>query len=114
MFYLAANLCQPGSRPLELRRLFFWIVDQAAPGLVFSQVRERAGAAMAAVIRARERLTSLPAPTDEAVRRLLDDADQAAARAKTLAAGAQFPDAIAAADQARKLTERAIGMMEGH
>lgn len=114
VFYVAANLFERDPSSAELRRLFFWILDQAAPGLVFSQARERAGAAVAGVIRARERLGALPSPAAAAVRRLLDQADAAAARAKTLAAGHRFRESIAAADHARALTEQANSMMEGH
>jgi hypothetical protein len=114
MFYVAANLFQGDPPPLELRHLFFWALEQAAPGLVFSRVRERAGAAVAAIIRARERLAGFSAPAADAIRTLLAEADEAAARAKSLAAGERFIESMAAAEQARELTERATGMMEGH
>jgi hypothetical protein len=114
VLYVAANLFQGDPPAPELRRLFFWVLDQALPGLVFSRVRERAGAAVAAVIRARARLASFSAPTAEAVRNLLTQADGAAARAKSLAAGERFAESIAASETARELTERATGMMEGH
>ncbi len=114
LFYAAANLFQPEADASEMRHLFFWMVDQAAPGLVYAGVRERAGAAAAAVIRARERLTGQPAPNAEAVRKLLDEADTAASRAKTLAAGNDFAGSIAASDQARELADRALGLLEGH
>jgi hypothetical protein len=114
MFYISANLFQGAPSSPEMRRLFFWILDQAVPGLIFSQVRERAGAAVAAVIRARERLAGLSAPTADAVRPLLAAADEAAARAKSLAAGDRFQESLAAAEEARALTERATGIMEGH
>jgi hypothetical protein len=113
MFYVAANLFHRGTGSLELRRLFFWVLDQAIPGLAYSQVRERAGAAVAGVIRARARLSSSD-PESESIRRLLDEADAAASRAKSLAALDRFAESVAAADQARELTERALGMMEGH
>ena len=90
MFYVAANLFQGDPPAPELRQLFFWALDQAAPGLVFSRVRERAGAAVAAVIRARERLAGSPRPPRRRVRTLLTEADEAAARAKSLAAGERF------------------------
>jgi hypothetical protein len=113
MFYVAANLFHRGSGSLELRRLFFWVLDQAIPGLAYAQVRERAGAAVAAVIHARARLAATN-PAADAIRRLLDEAGAAASRAKALAASDQFAESVAAADQARELTERALGMMEGH
>jgi hypothetical protein len=53
-------------------------------------------------------------PESESIRRLLDEADAAASRAKSLAALDRFAESVAAADQARELTERALGMMEGH
>src|SRR5207244_1269029 len=74
LFYVAANLFHRGSDPTGVRRLLFWVLDQAVPGLAFSQARERAGAALAAVIRARERLTAAKSTNVEAVRRLLDEA----------------------------------------
>jgi hypothetical protein len=114
MFYLATNLFEGDPHSPELRRLFFWMIDQAVPGLAFSQVRERAGAAVAAVIRARERLAGLGAPSTEAVQRLLARADEAAARAKSLAVGDRFLESMAAAEEARVLTEQAMEMMERH
>lgn len=114
MVYVAANLFHRGSGSLELRRLFFWVMDQAIPGLAYSQVRERAGAAVAAVIRARARLSTSAPPAAESIRRLLDEADAAASQAKALAAADRFAESAAAADQARALTERALSMLEGH
>jgi hypothetical protein len=112
IFYVAANLFHIGIAVSGVRRLFFWMVDQAVPGLTVSQARERAGAAIAAVIRARERLVGTSAANAEAVKRLLDEAGQAADRAKALAAGEQFAESAAAADQSRELTERALRLLE--
>jgi hypothetical protein len=111
-YYVAANLFHRGSDPTGVRRFFFWMLDQAVPGLVFSQARERAGSAVAAVIRARERLKGSSSPNAAAVRRLLDDAQQSADRARTLAAGEQYAESAAAADQSRDLTERALQLLE--
>lgn len=112
VYYVAANLFHRGSDLTGVRRFFFWMVHQAAPGLAFAQARERAGAALAAVVRARDRLTGIGAPMAEAVRRLLDEAQQAANRARTLASAAQFAESAAASDQARELTERALRLLE--
>ena len=89
-------------------------MDQAIPGLAYSQVRERAGTAVAAVIRARARLSTSASPSAESIRRLLDEADAAASQAKALAAADRFAESAAAADHARALTERALSMLEGH
>src|SRR5262249_24935999 len=82
LFYLAANLFHTGAASTGVRRVFFWVLDQALPGLTVSQARERAGSAMAAVIRARERLAGARAANAEAIKQLLDEAGQAADRAK--------------------------------
>lgn len=113
VFYVAANLFHRGQELEGVRRLFFWILDQAAPGLVVSHARAQAGAAMAAVIRAEERLPSVPPDKAEAARRLLDQAREAATRARTLAASEQFSEASTAIEQARELTGRAIQILEG-
>lgn len=110
-FYITANLFHYGSDSPEARRFFFWVLDQAMPGLAFAQARGRAGAAMAAVIRAQERLRDAPTPTAEAARRLLDEAREAAGRAKSLAVSEQFLESTAAADQALQLTERVVRML---
>jgi hypothetical protein len=112
LYYVAANLFHRGSDLTGVRRFFFWMIEQAVPGLAFAQARERAGTALAAIVRARERLTGISAPTAEAVRRLLDEAQQAADRARTLAAAEQFAESAAASDQARDLTERALRLLE--
>jgi hypothetical protein len=112
IFYVSANLFHTGTAVAGVRRLFFWVLDQAVPGLTVTQARERAGSAMAAVIRARERLGAASAANAEAVRRLLDEAGQAADRAKALASGEQFAESAAAADQSRELTERALKLLE--
>jgi hypothetical protein len=112
IYYVAANLFHRGSDPTGVRRFFFWVLDQAAPGLAFTQARERAGAALAAIVRARERLAGTGPPTAEAVRRLLDEAQQAATRARSLASSEQFAESSAAADQAQELTERAMQLLE--
>jgi hypothetical protein len=114
VYYVAANLFQPGANEAEMRSLFFWILDQASPGIMVSGVRERAGTAAAAVIQARERLAGQSTPSAAAVLHLLDEADAAAARAKRLAAGNDIPGSIAASDQARSLAERALAILEGH
>lgn len=113
VFYLAVNLFGHDPNPPALRQLFYWFLDQAAPGLVFTQARQRAGEAVAAVIRARERLAKLEAPP-AAARMLIDQAAAAAARARSLADGRQFLESVTAADQARGLIEQAAGLMEGH
>ena len=114
MFYMAADLFHGGAGSIEMHRLFFWLLDQAVPGLAYSQARERAGAAVAAVIRARARLSAAASPASESIRRLLDAADAAASRAKTLAAEEQYADSLAAADQAQAITRQALGTLEGH
>jgi hypothetical protein len=111
LFYIAANLFHRGSGAESLRRLFFWMMDQATPGLAMTQAREHAGAAMAAVIRAEERLAGAAAAPMEA-RQLLQQARDAATRARTLAASEQFVESAAAADQATLLTERALKLLE--
>jgi hypothetical protein len=109
---VTANLFHRGSDTAGVRRLFLWMLDQASPGLAMALARERAGAAMAAVIRARERLTAAGAPNSEQIRHLLDAAGQSADRAKSLAARQQFEEAGAAVDSARELTERALRLLE--
>jgi hypothetical protein len=114
MFYVAANLFHRGSGSTEFRRLFFWVLDQAGPGMAYAQARERAGSAAAAVIHARLRLSATTSPLADAVRRLLDEADAAAGQAKTLATADRFAESVAASERSRGLTERAMGMLEGH
>jgi hypothetical protein len=114
VIFAAADLFQGGAGSMESQRLFFWLMDQAAPGLAYSRARERAGAAVAAVIRARAQLATRQSPGADAVRRLLDDADAAAAQAKVLAAEGQFAASMAAADHSQEITRRALGMLEGH
>jgi hypothetical protein len=111
-FYSAANLFHRGSDDTGVKRLFFWLLDQASPGLAFAQAREKAGVAMAGVIRARERLTGSTSPNLEEARRLLEQATQAAERARTLAAAQQFVESAAASDQSQALTERALQLLE--
>jgi hypothetical protein len=114
MLFAAADLFHSGDGSMENRRLFFWLMDQAMPGLAYSRARERAGAAVAAVIRARAQLSTSQSPAADAVRRLLDEADAAASRAKALAAEEQFAASMTAADQSQEITRRALGMLEAH
>jgi hypothetical protein len=112
VYYVAANLFHRGSDVTGVRRFFFWMLEQAVPGIAFAQARERAGSALAAIVRARERLTGIGAPSAEAIRRLLDSAQQAANRARSLASSEQFAESAAASDQARDLTDQALRLLE--
>lgn len=112
IYYVAANLFHRGSDITGVRRFFFWMIEQAVPGLAFAQARERAGTALAGIVRTRERLTGISPPTAESVRRLLDEAQQAVDRARALASTEQFAESAAASDRARELTERALRLLE--
>jgi hypothetical protein len=114
LYYTAASLFHQGAASPQLRQLFFWLVDQAVPRLAFRRARERAGAAMAAVIRARERAATASPATAAAAMQLLDQARTVADRAKTLASGDQYAESGAAADQAFELIDRALKMIESH
>jgi hypothetical protein len=84
-------------------------VHQAVPGIAAAQARERAGAAMAAVIRAQEQL---PNASPSAARRLLEEARETAMKAKSLAASDQYVECAAAAERALELVRQAIGMLK--
>jgi hypothetical protein len=97
--YLALDLFAPQNDTPEARQLFFWAVDQLAPGLVFRQARERAGTAMAAVIRAQNALTEAekarPDADFKSARDRLGEARDCAERARQAAITGQYREAAA-------------------
>lgn len=110
--YLAVDLFAPQNDTPEGRQLFLWAVNQLAPGAVFSQTRERAGAALAAVIRAETALAEAEkAKPDGAygpLRDKLREARDFALRAKQAAATDRFFDATASSVRAHALAEEVL------
>jgi hypothetical protein len=110
--YLALDLFAPQNETPEGRQLFFWALDQLSPGLVFRQARERAGAAMAAVIRAQSALDEAdrarPGADLKAARDKLAEARDGAERARQAALTGQYRDAAALSTRALALADEVM------
>lgn len=113
--YLATDLFAPQNDTPEARQIFLWAIDQLAPGFVYSRARERAGAAMAAVIRAQTALTEArkarPMEEFRVEREKLAEARDLATRAKQAAATDRFFEAISLAVRAHALAEEVLRLL---
>jgi hypothetical protein len=113
--YLAVDLFAPQNDTAEGRQFFLWALNQLVPGLVFNQARERAGAAMAAVIRAETELglaeKARPEGDYAAAREKLKEARECAVRAKQAAATDRFFEATANSVRAIALSEEAVKLL---
>jgi hypothetical protein len=107
--YLGLDLFAPQNDTSEGRQLFFWALDQLAPGLAFRQTRERAGAAMAAVIRAQSVLAETEKarsdPALKSARDRLAEARDCAERARQAAIAGQYREATALSTRALAIAE---------
>jgi hypothetical protein len=113
--YLAVDLFAPQNDTAEGRQFFLWALDQLAPGAVYSQARERAGAAMAAVIRAETALAEAEKARPDGdytkARDRLKEAREHASRAKQAAATDRFFDAAAGSVRAIALAEEVMKLL---
>jgi hypothetical protein len=110
--YVALDLFAPQNDTPEARQLFFWALDQLSPGLVFRQARERAGAAMAAVVRAQSALDEAervrPSAELKTARDKLAEARDGAERARQAALTGQYRDAAALSTRALALADEVL------
>jgi hypothetical protein len=110
--YLALDLFAPQNDIPAARQLFYWSLEQLSPGIVYGQARERAGAAMAAVIRAENLLAEdadLLTPTKHAAfRNRLAEARDCATLAKKAVIDGQFGEATAQSVRARTLVDEVV------
>jgi hypothetical protein len=110
--YLALDLFAPQNDTPEARQLFYWTLDQLSPGLVFRQARERAGAAMAAVIRAQSALDEAervrPSAELKTAHDKLAEARDGAERARQAALTGQYRDAAALSTRALALADEVL------
>jgi len=113
--YLAVDLFAPQNDTAEGRQFFLWAVNQMAPGAVYTQARERAGVAMAAVIRAETALAEAekarPGGDFAVARDKLKEARECAARARQAAATDKFFEATANSVRAIALAEEVMKLL---
>jgi hypothetical protein len=100
----------PNDTP-AVRQFFFSLLDQLVPSLALEQARERAAAAMTAVIHADTEVSEAeakqPSLNFSPVRQLLEQARDAAAQAKERVAKERYRESGTAAELAQSLVERA-------
>jgi hypothetical protein len=110
--YLALDLLAPQTETAEARQIFLWALNSLAPGLVTSQARERADAAMAAVMRSETALEEAQAARPDgdfkALREKLAEARDLATRARQAAAIDRAFEATAQAVRAHALAEEVL------
>jgi hypothetical protein len=110
--YLALDLFAPQNDTPAGRQLFYWFLEQLSPGLVYGQARERAGAALAAVIRAEELLNEdaalIPKARLDPMRQKLAEARASALRARQAVEANRCSEATVQYARARTLVDEVM------
>jgi hypothetical protein len=116
VIYTGIDLFAPPNDTPAVRQLFLSFFEQLAPGLAFDQAREQAGAVMTAIIRAeaqlREAQSRAPGVDFSSVGQSLNQARDAAVRARQSLVRERYLEAETSIESARSALQQALQLLQ--